>query len=403
MNVDELKYSLGNLVHRKLRSFLSALSILIGIAAIFTLVSFGLGLQNYITTLAEEAGTDKLFIQAKGIGAPGTDENFFLTADDINFIKRINGINEAEGISIKAGEVMFREETVYAFVSGYDEGNRDFIEEAFTVKIDEGRGFKSGELGKVILGHNYKVKDKLFSRPLETGDIVQINGQDFKVAGFYEEVGNPHDDSNVYLTDDAFELLFPDTKDKFGFVMASADSGVETGPLALKVKDKLRKFKGQEEGKEDFFVQTFEDALQVFTNIFLVINGILVLIACISLIVATVNIMNSMYAAVLERTSEIGVMKAIGAENSTIMQLFVVESGLLALVGGAFGIVFGYILASAGGAAAAAAGYSFLKPIFPLWLIIFCLVFSFVVGALAGLLPARQASKLQPVEALRYE
>ena len=403
MNSDELKYSLSNLVHRKLRSFLSALSILIGIAAIFTLVSFGLGLQDYINTLAEEAGVDKLFIQAKGIGAPGTDANFFITAEDIDFVRRINGINEAEGIYAKAGEIVFREETAYAFVSGYNEDNQDFIEEAFTVKIEEGRELKSGELGKAILGHNYKVKDKLFSRPLETGDMLQINGKEFKVVGFYEEVGNPHDDSNIYLTDDAFEILFPAAKDKFGFVMASADPGVETGPLALRVKDKLRKFKGQEEGKEDFFVQTFEDALQVFTNIFLVINGILVLIAFISLIVATVNIMNSMYTAVLERTSEIGVMKAIGAKNSTILQLFVVESGLLALLGGAFGIAFGYLLASAGGAAAAAAGYSFLKPIFPLWLIIFCLVFSFVVGALAGLLPARQASKLQPVDALRYE
>lgn len=133
------------------------------------------------------------------------------------------------------------------------------------------------------------------------------------------------------------------------------------------------------------------------------INGILVLIALISLVVAAVNIMNTMYTSVLERTREIGVMKAIGAKNNDILFIFVFESGFLGMIGGILGVIFGYIIARSGGAIAAANGYALLQPAFPLWLVIVCIVFAFMVGAGSGLLPARQASKLRPVDALRYQ
>ena len=88
--VEQIKYSLMNVWHRKKRSSLTILSILIGIAAIFALISFGQGIQNYMDVLADEAGADKLFIQAKGFGAPGTDDNFFISRDDIDFVEKID-------------------------------------------------------------------------------------------------------------------------------------------------------------------------------------------------------------------------------------------------------------------------------------------------------------------------
>ena len=91
--LDEMNYSLQNLRKRFLRSFLTILSILIGIAAIFALVSFGLGIDNYVKTLAEQAGTNKLYIMAKGSGAPGTDESFFISKDEIDFVAKIKGVD----------------------------------------------------------------------------------------------------------------------------------------------------------------------------------------------------------------------------------------------------------------------------------------------------------------------
>ena len=121
------------------------------------------------------------------------------------------------------------------------------------------------------------------------------------------------------------------------------------------------------------------------------------------MVVAAVNIANTMYTSILERTPEIGVMKSIGAKNKFILFIFVTESGVLGLIGGIIGIVFGYLIAKGGGLIAASAGLSMLRPAFPLWLTAGCLLFAFVVGAGSGLLPALQASKLKPVEALRYE
>jgi putative ABC transport system permease protein len=134
-----------------------------------------------------------------------------------------------------------------------------------------------------------------------------------------------------------------------------------------------------------------------------VLSGILILVALISVAVAFVNTMNTMYTAVLERTREIGIMKAIGARNENILFIFVFESALLGFVGGVAGIMLGYLISSFGGAVAVAAGYSLLQPAFPWYLIVGCLLFAFIVGILSGLLPAMKASKLDPVEALRYE
>ena len=127
------------------------------------------------------------------------------------------------------------------------------------------------------------------------------------------------------------------------------------------------------------------------------------MIALISVIVAAVNIMNTMYTSILERTREIGVMKSIGAKNRFILLVFVAESGILGLIGGTIGIFFGYGISYLGGRIAAIYGLTMLKPAFPLWLVMGCLLFAFIVGAASGLLPSIQASKLKPVDALRYE
>jgi len=129
---------------------------------------------------------------------------------------------------------------------------------------------------------------------------------------------------------------------------------------------------------------------------------VLVGIAAISLIVGAIGIMNSMYTSVLERTREIGVMKAIGAKNKDILTIFLIESGLIGLVGGILGTVLGASLAVAVGPFSKNAGFTLHITIEP-FVILLGLLFAFVVGIIAGVLPAWQASKLKPIDALRYE
>jgi putative ABC transport system permease protein len=403
MNTEDIKYSLQNLIHRKMRSWLTVLSILIGIMAVYALVSFGLGLQNYMNSLADQMGADKLFIFASGTGAPGTDPNFFISKSELDFVSKIKGVDEITPMYAKAAEIVFGKERKYAFLIGLRAEDINFVNEGFGIDIFKGRALKKGDINKVFLGYNYQIENKFFKKAVRLGDKVEINGKEFEVVGFYEEVGNPSDDSQIYITEDAFNVLFPDFKEKYGYILMSAAPGVDPNELADKIKEKLRKFKGQKEGEEDFFVQTMTDVMQVYGTVINVLSGILVLIALISLVVASVNIMNTMYTAVLERTREIGVMKAIGARNGDILLTFIFESGLLGGVGGAIGVLFGFIVAKIAESAAAAAGYSLLKPIFPWYLTLGCILFAFFIGAIAGVLPAINASRQKPVDALRYE
>jgi putative ABC transport system permease protein len=394
-------YAVSNILHRGTRSFLTVLSILIGIMAIFALISFGIGIQSYVDTVAKEAGANKLFVQAKGYGA--IDDTFAITSQDFNVIEKVKGIENAVGIYMKVGVIEFKDEEEYHFIMGIDPEKNEFVQQAFGTEIFKGRQLKSGELNKITIGYNYQFKDKEFPRQIDVGDKVLINDAPFEVVGIMTQVGNPEDDANIYMTDEAFTALFPQAIDRFAMVLASSEDGLVPGEVAEKVTDRLRKFRDIEKGKEDFEVQTFEDAIKTFTSVIGVINGVLVLIAFISVLVASVNIMNTMYTAVLERTKEIGTMKAIGATNSEIRDIFVIEAGLLGLIGGLAGIFLGYLVASAGGGIASAAGFAALKPMFPWSLIIGCLIFSVSIGAVSGLFPAIQASKQRPVEALRYE
>jgi putative ABC transport system permease protein len=403
IKLDEIKYAFQNLKQRKTRSLLSVLSILIGITAIFALVSFGMGIKSYVNNLATESGTNKLLIQAKGIGAPGTDDTFSLTKDDLDFIGKVNGIDQIVGMYYKVSKITFKEKNKYSYLIGLDIDKIDFILQGMNLKIEQGRELKKSDTNKAVLGYNYLLDNKVFSKGLKTGDKISIDDVQFEIVGFYSAVGNPADDAQIYITSNIFEQLYPAKKEKYSMIMASTEQGIETKAMADKVTEKLRKHKGQEKGKENFYVQTFEDAIATFGTIINIISSVLVLIALVSVIVASVNIMNTMYTAVLERTKEIGIMKAVGARNNDILFIFLLESGVIGMLGGAMGVGLGYLVAKIGAGYAAAAGFSALKPIFPAGLIIGCILFSFIVGAGSGLMPAIRASKQRPVDALRYE
>ena len=398
-----IKYAWDNIKHRKLRSFLTVLSILIGIASIFTLVSFGQGLTNYIDVISSEVGTDKLIIQSKGIGAPGTDENFFIKKEEVEFLSKINGMDEVAGVYFSVVQIKHDRSKKFVFMGSENMNNKKLIMELYTLKLHSGRDLKKGDNKKVVMGYNYLLPKKIYETSLRMRDKIKINDEEFQIIGFYEPVGNPQDDSNIYITNEGFEILMPEKKNKFQFAIARVQEGINPKDMAEKAALKLRKFKSQKEGDEDFFIMTYEQLIQTFNNILGVINGVLVLIALISLVVAGVNIMNTMYTAVLERTKEIGILKAIGAKNNNILMIFLVESGIVGLFGGILGISLGWGISTIGGRIAADAGYQMLQPIFPVELIIGCLVFALLVGIISGLMPARQASKLLPVDALRYE
>jgi putative ABC transport system permease protein len=241
-----------------------------------------------------------------------------------------------------------------------------------------------------------------FDRGVSVGDRVELEGKKFEIVGVLGRIGNPEDDSSLIIPLEAAREIFNEP-DSYAYVMAQVSQGQDPEVVAERVKKALRKYRGVEEGEEDFSIQTFAELMESFQSVFAIVQAVLIGIAAISLLVGGIGIMNTMFTSVLQRTNQIGVMKAIGARNSDIFKLFLIESGFLGLFGGAIGVVIGIFLSKIVEFAAAGAGLPILKAYFPWYLILGALAFSFFVGCVSGLTPAVRASKLKPVDALRYE
>ena len=399
---DYLLLATGNFRKRRLRSWLTMIGIFIGIAAVVSLISLGQGLKNSIDEQFSVLGADKIIIQPKGSFSPGSQASTELTKDDVDAVKRVRGVSETTSFIIKNVKVEFKQQTRFyqLFSIPTDEG-RKLYDEVNQFKIQEVRDLGKNDKFKAILGIAF-IEDDLFNPNIKVGDKVKINDKEFKIVGHYERIGNSNDDKTIAITEDEMRGIF-DVKKRVDFILARASKGEKPSDVAARVEKELRHFRNLEEGKEDFTIQTSEDLVKSIGNILTVVQLVLIGIAAISLLVGGIGITNTMYTAVLERTREIGIMKAIGARNSDVMRLFLLESGILGFAGGLIGVILGMGFSKLVEISVALTGNSFLKAAFPWYLIIGPLLFAFVIGAISGVMPAIRASKLRPVEALRYE
>ena len=399
---ESIKYSLNNLKKSKSRSILTILSIFVGIATIFIFVSFGWGLYDYIEEFTSSSSADKLMIMSKGgMGVPGLDTTFKLLDDDVSVIENTPGVYEATGVYIGPGEIVQDDSKKYVFVSSYDP-NLPMIMELSDIEVIEGRALRSGDSGKVTLGYNYLVKNRIFPKAYSLNSKINVQGQDLRIVGFYESVGNPQDDSNVYVTNDFMVELYPDENLSYGMIIARAEKD-RIYEIADRVEKKLRQHRDLDEGKEDFSVQSYADLLESFMIVLDIIIGFILLIAFISIVVSAVNTANTMITSVLERFKEIGVLKSIGARNSEIFKIFLFESGFLGFVAGVIGVLVGWGATNLGAGILDNIGYGFLSPHYSWVLFVGCILFATLTGAISGMIPAWRASKINAVDALRYE
>jgi len=401
IGIEIIKYSIKNLWKRKMRSFLTILSIFVGIATIFIFLSFGLGLYNYIEEFTSGSSVDKVIVQARGIGVPGLDDTFHLTEDELEIVENTPGVSEADGAMFKIAEIKQKQTRKFAFIVAFDP-KKPLMIEVSNIGIEKGRELKRGDTGKVVLGYNYMFENKIFPKKLDLNDKIEIQGKDAKIIGFYEAVGNPPDDSNIYVTPDYLDELYPDEENNFGMIIARVDVR-NIDKTIERIEKNIREHRNLEEGKEDFFVQSFQDMIDSFGNVLNVLIGFVILIALISVFVSAINTANTMITSVLERVKEIGVMKAIGAKNSQVFHIFLLESLILGFVAGVIGVVIGATFTFLAGLVLEALGWGFLSPYFSPYLFIGCILFATITGGVSGAFPAYRASKTIIVEALRYE
>ena len=399
---DYLNLALGSLRKRFLRTSLTMLGIFIGIAAVVSLISLGQGMQDAINAQFASVGTDKVIVQGAtaDFGPPGQNTAGIIDESDLELVRRQIGVRRAAGRILRSVTLEHGDETEVLFAASIPEeaDDRDLVEEANNFKIAHGRLLKAGETGKIMVGNEIWATE-FFPKDVALGTKLLVNGKPYEVVALLQKINSFMDDSIFINEDDMRDLV--DEKEQYSEIFSQVDEGQKPSEVADRILRAMRRDRGQKEGFEDVTVQTSEELLNSIGTILGVVQAVFIGIAAISLLVGGIGIMNTMYTSVLERYREIGIMKAIGARNSDIMWIFLLESGLLGLVGGIIGVLIGVGLSTLVEIAAAGAIGDVLQASFPPALILGALAFSFTVGVVSGILPAMQASKLPPVDALR--
>lgn len=395
-----INYSLKNLWKSKGRSFLTVFSILVGIATILVFVSFGWGLYDYTNSFTTGSSIDKVLIQPKGLSVVG-DSAFKLTDDDLKAVQKTAGVFEASGTYIRAAQIKQKDKLVYTFLASYDP-EVPIIMELYDIDLEDGRWLRPGERGNIILGYNYLFPDKIFREPYALNERIEIDGEKPRVVGFMGKIGSPPDDAQIYVTNEYMESVYGKENLSYGMIIARIDLA-DMEDTVERIEKSLRKQRGLEEGQEDFYVQSFDDLIASFETALNVIIAFVILIALISVVVSAVNTANTMVTSVLERIKEIGIMKSVGATNSEIFKIFLFESAFLGFVAGILGTLLGWGVSHIIGITLDNFGWGFLSPHFSVALFAGCIAFATLTGAISGAWPAWQATKIKPVDALRYE
>jgi len=403
MNKEHFKIAIKNLRTRSLRSWLTILGVVIGIFLVVTLLSLSEGVKNAILAQVRMMGENVLMVMPGEGGDIMTAMmgGLILADENIRAIKQAEGVDLVIPILWRANTARYQGEARTVFIMGYPRKEaQDFFIENMGFHIAKGNWPKAGRR-EVTVGHLVPIE--IFPG-METGDEIIIEGKRFKVTGVLRSLGNRQDDSMIGLDLEYFQQV-TGIKEGAHFASVRIKENFTPDEVSANIMEELEETKKRRRGLEDvppFTVFTREGVTDMVGDIMFLLQVLIFGIASISVIVGGVGITNTMYTSVRERTKEIGTIKAIGAKNSDISKIFFIESGIIGLIGGIGGVVLGIGVAKLVEVFLESPAFAFDVIISPT-LIILGLFFAFLVGCLAGYLPARRAAKLNPVDALRYD
>lgn len=383
-----IKMAVSSIISNKMRSFLTMLGIIIGIFSVIILISIGQGTKNQVAAQIESLGTNLITVNITG------NRNKTVTNQELADLKTKPGIKEIAPVisgstNAKAGDKSYST-SIQATVPSY--------EEIKDVHAQSGRFINQNDVDNryrvAVLGVD--VVDNLFSNRNVVGKKISLNGVDFTVIGVLASKGTSaagsNDDVIIMPLSTAQRLLKNKNIRTFNIEATSPDT-VNTAVVNLNLF-MMRKFNND---TTSFRVLNQSDLLatqnQTNDNLTMMLGGI----AGISLLVGGIGIMNIMLVSVIERTQEIGLRKSIGAKRRDILLQFMIEALLISGIGGLMGVLFGFI------------GTKIIGPMMKMSLslspmvVVIAFGFSATVGLIFGLYPANKASKLKPIDALRYE
>ena len=409
-----LKLAWNILVHSKLRSWLTIIGIVIGIAAVVSIVSVSQGAKQQLEERFGQWGADIITIspgysQAKGfkrVGKGGglTADQEDLTDKDILVLKSIPNVNFVMGQVSATGEVKYLGKSGNLHITGV---NTDAWKEITTNEIEFGRDLTKGDIYSAVIGYN--IANSFFNKQVQINRQITIEGRIFKVVGIFKQGEN--DNAVIIPLEPARDLLEDIDEDEFSSITIKIDNVEDVINKTIPaIERKLMLSRGiLREKDRDFSVYSPLAMQSAITETMNTMSIFLGAIAAISLIVGAVGISNTMFTSVLEKTKEIGVMKAIGAKNRDIMLIFLLNSGMIGFVGGLGGVIIGAVASGYIGLLVNGNGGGMMGKMFGSTtaltpeLLIFAFSFSIIIGMIAGAIAAYRASKLKPIDALRYE
>lgn len=398
------KIAFKTITTRRIRSWLTTVGIVIGVFLIVSLLSLSQGLKNAVLHQLNMMGKDLITIM------PGDITNVSsliggqkLTDADLKIIKETEGVDVIVAMDYTSVVARYDNQKKTVLIYGADWRNDlDIFKNDMGWSVSQGRWPSPGR-AEVVVGSI--VATDTFPG-LRVGNEIVLKGRKFIVAGILNSVGSKQDDSMMGVDSNIFKSV---TGERSGAKMAMAKikPGYSADFVANELKSNLNENRkrqiGQKENDSSYTVLTSATLSTIVGNVMGLIQAVIIGFASIAIVVGGIGIMNTMYTSVSERTKEIGIMKAIGAKNRTIITIFLIESGIFGMLGGLGGTLLGMIFAKT------IETYFQFHPLFYLKadvspsLILFSITFSFVIGCVSGYLPARAASKLKPVDALRYE
>lgn len=391
---DYLSLAVKSLSHQKTRTALTLLGIIIGITAVVAMVSIGSGMQAALIEELKVLGSDKIIIQPQYITGGATTKG--LTERDSRALEDIIGVGFVSPLYSVASNIKFKgeEKTISLWGLPPEKAERTFSGTS-GYRLYQGRWLHKGDRGKVTIG--YGVHDDFFERKVMVGNTLRIKGRDFEVIGIFRKTGDRDSDYAIYADIDQVRELYG-KKEAVTLIIVRVKEGFDVEQVGKRIEDVLEKRRKE----KDFTVLTPAQLAERVGNIYRIIQIVFGGIAAISLLVGALGIANTMVMNVLERTREVGIMKALGATNGHVLRLFLLESGVIGIVGGSIGVLIGFLISRIiNYASTRVLGEGVLTTQVTPQLALFALVFSFIVGVISGLYPAYRASKMDPVIALR--